>query len=118
MSTSTLTMPIPKPPKTSTTGPPRQPSLAKLTFLSLLVVALTVLSVSLYWVEHHKGHHPTVLGETDNPDHVTLTVLIQKIDPSTARISAQLELKGAGSLVDEHTPPLADRRRPRNSSQR
>jgi RND superfamily putative drug exporter len=101
-------MPPQPAPKTSTTGPPRQPSLAKLIFLSLLVVALTVLSVSLYWVEHHKGHHPTVLGETDNPDHVTLTVLIQKIDPSTARISAQLELKGAGSLVDEHTHELKE----------
>jgi hypothetical protein len=82
MSTSTLTMPIPKPPKTSTTGPPRQPSLAKLIFLSLLVVALTVLSVSLYWVEHHKGHHPTVLGDTDNPDHVT---------PSSSRKSTRLQ---------------------------
>ena len=90
MSTSTLTMPMRT---TSTTGPPRPPSLAKLIFLSLLVVALTVLSISLYWLEHHKGHHPTVLGDTDNPDHVTLTILIQKIDPSTARVSAQLELK-------------------------
>jgi Domain of unknown function (DUF4436) len=39
---------------------------------------------------------------------VTLTILIQKIDPSTARVSAQLELKGAGSLVDEHTHDLKD----------
>jgi len=51
----------------STTDPPRPPSLAKLIFVSLLVVALTVLSISLYWFEHHKGHHPTVLGDTDNP---------------------------------------------------
>lgn len=64
MSTSTLTMPIPK---TSATDPKRPPSLAKLIFVSLLVVALTVLSISLYWFEHHKGHHPTVLGDTDNP---------------------------------------------------
>jgi hypothetical protein len=108
MSTSTLTMPTPTTRTTSTTGAPRQPSLAKLICLSLLVVALTVLSISLYWLEHHKGHHPTVLGDTDNPDHVTLTILIQKIDPSTARVSAQLELKGAGSLVDEHTHDLKE----------
>jgi Domain of unknown function (DUF4436) len=62
----------------------------------------------LYWLEHHKGHHPTVLGDTANPDHMTLTVLIQKIDPATARVSAQLELKGAGSLVDEHTHDLKE----------
>jgi hypothetical protein len=67
-----------------------------------------MLSISFYWLEHHKGHHPTVLGDTDNPDHMTLTVLIQKIDPSTARVSAQLELKGAGSLVDEHTHELKE----------
>jgi hypothetical protein len=100
---TTLTMPIPK---TSTTGPPRVPSVARLIGLTLLVVVLTVLSISLYWLEHHNGHHPTVLGDTDNPDHVTLTLLVQKIDPSTARINAQLELKGAGSLVDERTHEL------------
>jgi hypothetical protein len=105
MSTSTLRMPIRT---TATPDPPRPPSLAKLVSLILLVVVLTVLSISLYWLEHHKGHHPTVLGETGNPDHVTLTVLIQKIDPSTARVSAQLELKGAGSLVDEHTHELKE----------
>jgi hypothetical protein len=92
----------------SATGPLRLPSLAKLASLVLLVVVLTALSVSLYWLEHHKGNHPTVLGDTDNPDHVTLAILIQKIDPSTARISAQLELKGAGSLVDEHTDQLKE----------
>ena len=102
MSTSTHSGPTP------TTGPPDLPSPAKLIWLTLLVVLLTVLSISLYWVEHHKGHHPTVLGDTDNPDHVTVTVLIQKIDPSTARVSAQLELKGAGSLVDEHSHDLKE----------
>ena len=105
MSTPTLSRPTPT---TSTTGPPRLPSPAKLVSLVFLVVALTVLSISLYWLEHHKGNHPTVLGDTDNPDHVTLTVLIQKIDPSTNRISAQLELKGAGSLVDERTHDLKE----------
>jgi hypothetical protein len=98
-----LTMPMST---ASTTGPERRPSVAKLIGLTLLVVVLTVLSVSLYWLEHHNGHHPTVLGESDNPDHVTLTLLIQKIDPSTARVSAQFELKGAGSLVDERTHEL------------
>jgi Domain of unknown function (DUF4436) len=108
MSTSTLTMPIPRAPTTPTTDPRRAPSLAKLIFLSLLVIALTVLSTSMYWLEHHNGHHPTVLGETNNADHMTLTILIQKIDPSTARISAQMELKGAGSLVDERTHELKE----------
>lgn len=93
---------------TSTTGPPRLPSLTKLISLVLLVVALTILSISFYWLEHHKGHHATVLGDTDNPDHMTLTVLIQKINPSTARVSAQLELRGAGSLLDEHTHDLEE----------
>jgi hypothetical protein len=105
MSTSTLSMPTRI---TPTTSPPRLPSLAKLISLALVVVALTVMSISLYWLEHHKGHHPTVLGDTANPDHMTLTVLIQKIDPATARVSAQLELKGAGSLVDEHTHDLKE----------
>jgi hypothetical protein len=93
---------------TSTTSPPRLPSLAKLISLVFLVVVLTVLSISFYWLGHHNGHRATVLGDTDNPDHVTLTVLIQKIDPSTARISAQLELRGEGSLVDEHTHNLKE----------
>lgn len=105
MSTSTLTMPIAR---TSTPGPPRLPSVAKLISLTLLVVVLTILSVSFYWLEHHKSNHPTVLGNTDNPDHMTVNVLIQKIDPSTNRISAQLELKGAGSLVDERTHDLKE----------
>jgi hypothetical protein len=102
MSTSTLSRP------TSTTGSPRLPSLTKLVSLALLVVALTGVSISLYWLEHHKSHRETVLGATDNPDHMTLTVLIQKIDPSTARISAQLELRGAGSLVDARTHNLKE----------
>ncbi|MGB6512729.1 MAG: DUF4436 family protein [Mycobacterium sp.] len=59
-------------------------------------------------MEHHKGRHATVLGDTANPDHMTVTVLIQNIDPSTARVSAQLELRGAGSLVDEHTHDLKE----------
>jgi Domain of unknown function (DUF4436) len=76
---------------------------ARLTSLALLVITLTVLSISFYWLEHHKARHPTVLGDTANPDHVTVTVLIQNVDPSTARVSAQLELKGSGSLVDQRT---------------
>jgi uncharacterized membrane protein len=102
---TTLTMPIAKAPAAS---PSRPPSLTRLAALVLLVVVLTLVSISLYWVEHHKGHHPTVLGDTANPDHVTLTVLVQKIDPSTARLNAQLELKGAGSLVDEQTHELKE----------
>jgi hypothetical protein len=93
---------------TSTPGEPRLPSPAKLIWLTLLVVVLTALSISFYWLEHHKGNHPTVLGDTDNPDHVTLTILVQKVDPSTARISAQMELRGAGSLVDEHSHDLKE----------
>ena len=46
--------------------------------LSLLVITLTVLSVSFYWLEHHKTRHATILGDTTNPDHMTVTVLIQK----------------------------------------
>jgi hypothetical protein len=105
---TTLTIPMRATPPTPKTGPPRLPSVAKLGALTLLVVVLTALSISLYWLEHHKGHHPTVLGETVNPDHVTLDVLIQKVDPSTARISAQMELKGSGSLVDEQTHELKE----------
>jgi len=62
----------------------------------------------LYWLEHHKTRHPTILGDTANPDHMTVTVLIQKVDPSTARVSAQLELKGSGSLLDERTHELKE----------
>ena len=76
--------------------------------MALLVITLTVLSISFYWLEHHKARHATVLGDTTNPDHATVTVLIQNIDPSTARISAQLELKGAGSLVDGRTHDLKE----------
>jgi hypothetical protein len=103
MSTSTLGRPTSTPTPSTPTGPPRLPSVARLTSLALLVITLTVLSISFYWLEHHKGRHPTVLGDTANADHVTVTVLIQNVDPSTARVSAQLELKGAGSLVDERT---------------
>src|ERR1700742_3422579 len=39
---------------------------------------------------------------------MTVTVLIQKVDPSTARVSAQLELKGSGSLLDERTHELKE----------
>jgi hypothetical protein len=93
---------------TSTPGQPSLPSPAKLIWLTLLVVLLTALSISLYWLEHHKGNHPTVLGDTDNPDHVTLTLLIQKVDPATARINAQMQVKGAGSLLDEHSHDLKE----------
>jgi hypothetical protein len=103
MPTSTLSRLTP-----TTTSSPRLPSLAKLISLALVVVAFTGLSISFYWLEHHKSHRATVLGDTANPDHMTLTVLIQKIDPSTARVSAQLELKGAGSLVDPHTHNLKE----------
>ena len=92
----------------TTVGAPRLPSVARLSLLSLLVITLTVLSVSLYWLEHHKTRHPTMLGDTTNPDRMTVTVLIQKVDPSTARVSAQLELKGAGALLDEHTHELKE----------
>ena len=108
MSTSTLSRSTSTPSRSTPTGSPRLPSLAKLISLALLVITLTVLSISLYWLEHHKGGHATVLGDTANPDHVTVTVLIQTIDPSTARVSAQLQLRGAGSLVDEHTHNLKE----------
>jgi hypothetical protein len=108
MSTSTLSRSTPTPSRSTPTGPPRLPSLTRLSALALLVITLTVLSISFYWLEHHKARHATVLGDTTNPDHATVTVLIQNIDPSTARISAQLELKGAGSLVDARTHDLKE----------
>ena len=108
MSTSTLSRSTPTPSRPTPTGPPRLPSLTRLSALALLVITLTVLSISFYWLEHHKARHATVLGDTTNPDHATVTVLIQNIDPSTARISAQLELKGAGSLVDARTHDLKE----------
>ena len=58
----------------TTGGAVRLPSVARLSFLSLLVITLTVLSVSLYWLEHHKTRHPTILGDTAGPDHMTVTV--------------------------------------------
>jgi len=91
-----------------TTRPSNLPSLTKLISLALLVIVLTGMSVSLYWLERDKNHRAAVLGETDNPDHMTVTVLIQKVDPSTARVNAQLELRGEGSLVDEHTHTLKE----------
>lgn len=108
MSISTLSRSTSTPNRSTPTGAPRLPSLAKLISLTLLVITLTVLSISFYWLEHHKGQHATVLGDVGNPDHMTLTVLIQKIDPSTARLSAQVELRGAGSLVDERTHNLKE----------
>lgn len=103
MSTSTVGRPTSTPSRSTPTVAPRLPSVARLTSLALLVITLTVLSITFYWLEHHKARHPTVLGDTANPDHVTVTVLIQNVDPSTARVSAQLELKGSGSLVDQRT---------------
>jgi len=108
MSTSTLSRSSSTPSRPTPPGSPRLPSVARLSFLSLLVITLTVLSVSLYWLEHHKTRHPTILGDTANPDRMTVTVLIQKVDPSTARVSAQLELRGSGSLVDERTHELKE----------
>jgi hypothetical protein len=108
MSTSTLSRSSSTPSRPTPPGSPRLPSVTRLSFLSLLVITLTVLSVSLYWLEHHKTRHPTVLGDTTNPDHMTVTVLIQKVDPSTARVSAQLELKGEGALLDERTHELKE----------
>src|SRR5580693_3382841 len=108
MSTSTLGRPTSTAVPSTPTGPPRLPSLTRLSALALLVITLTVLSISFYWLEHHKARHATVLGDTTNPDHMTVTVLIQNIDPSTARVSAQLELKGAGSLVDARTHDLRE----------
>lgn len=108
MSTSTLSRSTPAPNRPSSTDSPRLPSLSRLSALALLVITLTVLSISFYWLEHHKARDATALGDTANPDHVTVTVLIQNVDPSTARISAQVELKGAGSLVDERTHDLKE----------
>jgi len=108
MSTSTLSRSTSTPSRLTTTGSPRLPSVARLISLALVVITLTVLSISFYWMEHHKGSHATVLGDTTNPDHMTVTLLIQSIDPSTARVSAQLELRGAGSLVDERTHDLKE----------
>jgi Domain of unknown function (DUF4436) len=108
MSTSTLSRSSSMPSQPTPPGSPHLPSVARLSFLSLLVITLTVLSVSLYWLEHHKTRHPTMLGDTADPDHVTVTILIQKVDPSTARVSAQLELRGSGSLVDERTHELKE----------
>jgi Domain of unknown function (DUF4436) len=108
MSTSTLGRSTSAQSEPTPAGAPRLPSVARLSSLALLVITLTVLSISLYWMEHHKARHALVLGETTNPDHVTVTVLIQNVDPSTARISAQVELKGAGALIDDRTHDLKE----------
>jgi hypothetical protein len=108
MSTSTLGRATSAQSGSAPAGAPRLPSVARLSSLALLVITITVLSISLYWMEHHKARHALILGDTTNPDHVTVTVLIQSVDPATARISAQVELKGAGALVDERTHDLKE----------
>lgn len=92
----------------SQSNAPTLPSLAKLISLGLLVIVLTAMSVSFYWLERDRGDRPTILGEAANPDHMTLNVLIQKVDPSTARINAQLQLRGEGALVDQQTHNLKE----------
>ncbi|MDB2197174.1 DUF4436 family protein [Mycobacteroides abscessus] len=82
--------------------PRRLPSVPKLIGLGVLVVVFACLSVSLYWWERGKEGRAIALGENDNPDRVNVRMLIQKIDPATARISAQLQLRGEGALADEH----------------
>ncbi|MBE5492930.1 DUF4436 family protein [Mycobacteroides abscessus] len=83
-------------------GSRRLPSVPKLIGLGVLVVFFACLSVSLYWWERGQEERATVLGESNNPDRVNVRLLIQKIDPATARISAQLQLRGEGALADEH----------------
>ncbi|MDO3340090.1 DUF4436 family protein [Mycobacteroides abscessus subsp. abscessus] len=83
-------------------GSRRLPSVPKLIGLGVLVVFFACLSVSLYWWERGQEGRATVLGESNNPDRVNVRLLIQKIDPATARISAQLQLRGEGALADEH----------------
>ena len=56
MSTSTLSRSTPTPSRSTPTGPPRLPSLTRLSALALLVITLTVLSISFYWLESLKGN--------------------------------------------------------------
>ncbi|MGL6234187.1 MAG: DUF4436 family protein [Segniliparus sp.] len=86
---------------TTTRGPLRLPNIGRISLLVLVVVLLAAGSVSLYWAERDKRDQATVLGDSTAPDQAGILVLVQKIDPKTATVSAQVRLLGAGFLMDE-----------------
>ncbi|SKH58836.1 putative conserved membrane protein [Mycobacteroides abscessus subsp. massiliense] len=83
-------------------SPLRLPSVSKLIGLAVLIVMLASLSVSLYWWERGQDSRVTVLEDSGNPDRVNIRLLIQKVDPAAARVSAQLQVRGEGALIDEY----------------
>ena len=93
---------------TNTRSPLRLPNIGRIGLLVLVVVLLAAGSVSLYWGERDKRHRAITLGDGSAPDQAGLLVLIQKVDPTTATVSAQVQLVGAGFLMDERRRTLKE----------
>ena len=104
MSTSTLSRSTPAASESTPPGAPRLPSVARLSFTIAACHYADGLERLHVLAGDHKTRHATILGDTTSPDHMTVNVLIQNVDPSTARVSAQLQLKGARAPCWTSTP--------------
>ena len=108
MSTSTLGRSTSAPSGSTPAGAPRLPSVARLSSLALLVITLTVLSISLYWMEHHKARHALVLGDAVNPGSHDRHALDPERRPSHCTHQRSGGTQGSGALVDDRTHDLKE----------
>jgi hypothetical protein len=75
---------------------------------AVAVCLVTVGSLSIYMVERSKGQAQVVLGDTRTPDRVDIFVFVQKVDPLTQELAAQVEVIPKGALADDSGFPKQD----------
>lgn len=87
---------------------PRLTGPLKATIVAVVICLFTVGSLSVYLVERGKGQTQVVLGDTRAPDRVDVFVFVQKVDPLTQELAAQVQVIPRGTLADESGFPKED----------
>jgi hypothetical protein len=75
---------------------------------AVAVLLVTAGSLVVYLVEREAGQVQLVMGDTTTPDRVDIHLFVQKIDPVTQELSAQVEVVPQGALADEAGAPRQD----------
>jgi Domain of unknown function (DUF4436) len=74
----------------------------------LLVLLVTASSLLVYRSERNRGQTEVTIGDSKSINRVDILVFVQKVDPVTQTVTAQVQVTPQGSLADESGMPTQD----------
>ncbi|MFC0430809.1 DUF4436 family protein [Kutzneria buriramensis] len=81
---------------------------ARIALAVVVVLVVTGASLSVYLIERARSQTTVTLGDTTSQDRLNISVFVQKVDPSSQIVSAQVDIEPQGTVADANGYPKQD----------